>query len=451
MPTRDQPRLPWTRRHFGARAACAFAACHAAQVQKLLAQSPASQPASTPPALGSTANALRPDVAAIDRERILQAAQRVLSDQPTPVTELTTNDSPGGANEYFSEEEAEPGAGGAAQPAPYTAHRDALFALGDRVAALTAAQLLSGDQKYGNAAAAHLRAWFVDPRTRMLPSLLYGQTPQAAPQAPSHAPAAGPAAKNAGTRSGTFQGILETLPLVEVVQAIPFLSAAGSLSRSDGNALTTWFRDYLHWLTAPEDTGPRLPALARDHGDHHATSWMLQVAAYTLFTLPSTGAPKSEDRAMTELRHRFHSVTLRTQISQEGVFRKEISSPNPYRNSLFNLDMLACLCVLLSTRFDNVWEYQLEDGPGMRVAVAFHFPFIANRAKWPYRADAHFFNQLPSRRANLLFAARAYQRPEYATLWKTLDPDPHAVEVLRTMPARQPLLWVRQPPRQVSE
>ena len=112
--------------------------------------------------------------------------------------------------------------------------------------------------------------------------------------------------------------------------------------------------------------------------------------------------------------------------------------------------MLACLCFLLSTRFDDVWEYQLEDGPGMRAAMAYHFPFMVNRAKWPYRADAQYFNQLPGRRVSLLFGARAYQRPEYAALWKTLGPDPPHVELQQTMPVRQPLLWVRQPPRRAE-
>ena len=149
---------------------------------------------------------------------------------------------------------------------------------------------------------------------------------------------------------------------------------------------------------------------------------------------------------MTELRRRFRSVTLRTQVNADGMFLHEVSSPNPYRNSLFNLDMMAMLCELLSTRFESVWEYQLEDGPSMRAAVAYHFAFIADRAKWPYKADTRYFTQLPGRRISLLFAARAYQRPEYATLWKSLEPDLAAEDILRTIPAHQPILWVHPPP-----
>jgi hypothetical protein len=108
--------------------------------------------------------------------------------------------------------------------------------------------------------------------------------------------------------------------------------------------------------------------------------------------------------------------------------------------------MMAVVCQLLSTRFDSVWEYELDDGPGMRSAIAYHFPFMADRSLWPFRADAQHFDQLPSRRVSLLLSARAYRRPEYASLWKTLPPDPVQPDILRTLPIHQPLLWVRQPP-----
>ena len=107
--------------------------------------------------------------------------------------------------------------------------------------------------------------------------------------------------------------------------------------------------------------------------------------------------------------------------------------------------MMAGVCVLLSTRFESVWDYELQDGPGMRTVIAHLFPFIADRGTWPYRADAQYFTSLPFRRPSLLFAARAYDRPEYASLWKTLNPDPTIPEIQRTFPIRQPLLWITRP------
>ena len=414
---------PTTRRHFLLTASSALAAL-SAPLPRVLAQG----------------NPIRPDVAAIDHDRILRSADQYLTDQPIPITSLSNSHSPGGPHDYFSEivtdEANEVGSDG--EPKTYTAHRDALFSLGLRVSSLTAAQWLTNEAKYGETAARHLRAWFISPSTRLTPALNYAGVPVSANQGPD--PSNQP-------RTGTYAGVIEALPLVEIAQAIPFLAAAGSLTSEDLLGLRNWFAAYLSWLTADQDSGPRLAALARDHKDHHATSWMLQAAAYTLLTSPDTGAPRNESHAMTDLRHRFRSVTLRTQVAAEGMFRNEISTPDPYRNSLFNLDLMGCLCQLLSTRFESAWDYQLEDGPGMRVAVAYHFPFIQNRAKWPYRADARFFSDLPSRRPSLLFAARAFQRPEYASLWKSLQPDPEPLEIKHTIPIHQPLLWVVQPHR----
>src|SRR6185312_4172754 len=160
----------------------------------------------------------------------------------------------------------------------------------------------------------------------------------------------------------------------------------------------------------------RTAGLARDSKDRNGSSWLLQAAACARINT-------KDDRPLTTLRHQFKSATIRAQISYEGTFPRELSTPNPYRNSLFNLDMLAAICLLLSTRFENVWAYELQDGPGMRAAIARHVPYIKNRGSWPYQADATHFNDLPLRHPALLFCARAYTRPEYADLWKTLPAD----------------------------
>jgi len=388
---------------------------------------------------GPAATPTRPDVAAIDHDRIVAAAARYVTERPAPPATLVCPRNPGSLHDYYSEAESQAAGTADATPTastgtqPFTAHRDALFALGLQVPALAAAHLLTGDGRFAERAMLHLRAWFIDPATRMTPRLDYGQSP-------IHGSSAAP--------GGSFTGILETLPLVEVAQAIPFLAASEAMSEADLAALHAWFAEYLRWLTEPQDSGPRLAALARDRKDHHGTSWMLQVSAYSLLTAPENGAPKTESKSMDDLRHRFRTVTLRAQITAEGKFPRELSSEMPYRNSLFNLDMLAAICNLLSTRFESVWDYELEDGPGVRGAIAYHFPYIARRNSWPFRADIAHFSELPGRRASLLLAARAYQRPEYAALWKMLSPDgPFAPEVLRTIPIQQPLLWVRQPPR----
>ena len=198
--------------------------------------------------------------------------------------------------------------------------------------------------------------------------------------------------------------------------------------------LQQWFAEYFEWLNTS-----RLAGLARDTKSHLGTSWLLQAAAIAHLTQNTDDAP------LTTLRHQYKSSTIRAQIVADGTFSHELTTPNPYRNTLFNLDMMAGICVLLSTRFESVWEYELQDGPGMRTVIARLYPYILDRGTWPYRADAQYFTALPFRRPSLLFAARAYDRPEYASLWKTLNPDPTVPELQQTFPIRQPLLWVTRP------
>jgi hypothetical protein len=348
----------------------------------------------------------RPNVAAIDHDRILAAADRFLTQAPTPITSIPADRSPGPDHDFYSE----PGD----QPDPFIAHRDGLFALGHIVPALAAAYFITKDERYAKQAVAHLQSWFITPDTFMTPALEFAQVATSA-------------------KTGRPEGVIEGLPLVEIAQSIPFLSNSESLTLAALDALTKWFVSYLDWLNTSRSAG-----LARDMRDHNGSSWLLQAAACAKLNV-------KDDRPLSTLRHQFRSSTIRAQIAFDGNFPRELSTPNPYRNSLFNLDMLAGACDLLSTRFESVWEYELQDGPSMRNAVARYFPFIANRGSWPYKADSAFFSQLPLRRPALLLAARAYNRPEYADLWKTLPPDTTNPELDRTFPIRQPLLWVTRP------
>jgi hypothetical protein len=377
-----------TRRHFCSRLCTQTATLLLAP--RLFAQTPA------------TGTPTRPNVAVIDHDRILAAADHSLTQQPTPITTLPAPDSPGTPHDFYS------------APGTFTAHRDAILALAHIVPTLTAAYVITKDERYAKHAVAHLRAWFVNPETAMSPNLEYARV-------------------TAATKTGSPEGVIEGVHLAEVAQSIQFLSSSEALSPSDLVTINQWFTGYLDWLNNSRTAG-----LARDMRDHNGSSWLLQAAACARLNL-------KDDRALTTLRHQFRSATIRAQVTYDGTFPREITTPNPYRNSLFNLDMLAGCCDLLSTRFESVWDYELQDGPGMRVAIARLYPFIANRRSWPYRADAEFFNELPLRRPALLFAARAYSRPEYADTWRTLPADTSNPELDRTFPIRQPLLWVTRP------
>src|SRR5439155_21491575 len=126
------------------------------------------------------------NIAAIDRARILRAANQYLSEQPITITASSSARSAGGLHDFFSEADywwpdpKNPSGpyiqrDGMSNPENFVEHRRALMRLSVQVPALTGAFLVSGDKRYAAHAAVHLRAWFLDPRTMMNPHLRYSQ------------------------------------------------------------------------------------------------------------------------------------------------------------------------------------------------------------------------------------------------------------------------------------
>jgi hypothetical protein len=361
------------------------------------------------------------DVAAVDRTRILTAANAYLKQQPITITSSTSPRSPGGPHDYFSEGDywwpnpANPGGpyiqrDGFSNPANFNAHREALIRLSLQVPALAAAWKLTRKREYATHAAKHLRAWFVDPATRMNPNLEHAQA-------------------IFGLNKGRGIGIIDTLHLVEVARAIAVLEPSGALNSTDQPAVIAWFRDYLTWM-ATSSNG----ITERDAKNNHGTCWLLQVAEFARLT---------GNAGITQFaRDRFRTVIVPTQIAPDGSLPLELARTKPYSYSLFNLDALSTVSQVLSTSTEDLWTFETPDGRSLRRAVAFMVPFIRDKRTWPYAHDVEHFDELPVRQISLLFAGIAYNDPSYIALWKTLNPDPTSAEIIRNYPIRQPLLWV---------
>src|SRR5436189_5060200 len=126
------------------------------------------------------------DVAKFDRARILKAATQYLSEKPITITASHSPRSTGGLQDFFSEgdywwpDPQNPDGpyiqrDGMTNPDNFVEHRRALMRLSVQVPTLAAAWRLTGDARYAAAAGRHLRAWFLDPATRMAPHLRYAQ------------------------------------------------------------------------------------------------------------------------------------------------------------------------------------------------------------------------------------------------------------------------------------
>jgi len=367
-----------------------------------------------------TAQQTKINLAAFDRQRVLRAANRYLPEAPITITASHSPRSAGGMHDFFSEgdywwpDPQNPNGpyiqrDGITNPDNFVEHRRALMRLSMQVPALASAYLITRDERYATHAVLHLRAWFLDPSTRMNPNLQYAQAIH-------------------GRFTGRGIGMIDTIHLVEVARAIEVLKDSSALSMTELGGITQWFTDYLQWMTTSKNGLEE-----REAKNNHGTCWVMQVAAFAHLV--------GDQKLLDYCRERFKKVMVPNQIAADGSFPQELRRTKPYGYSLFNLDAMATICQILSTSADNLWTFE-TDGRGMRRAMEYMFPFIRDKKSWPLKPDVMYNSEWPMRHGSLLFAGLALDRPDYLEVWKRLPADSKVEEVIRNFFIRQPMLWV---------
>src|SRR5262249_43547132 len=132
-----------------------------------------------------------------------------------------------------------------------------------------------------------LRVWFLDAETRMNPNLNYGQFIP-------------------GVNEGRGAGIIDTVSLLQVVDAVGLLDGSRSWTRTEQAGMKDWFSDYLSWLRTSK-AGKEEAAAANNHG-----SWYdVQVATYALFV-------GEEEAAVKKLLEEGRTKRIAHQIEPDG-------------------------------------------------------------------------------------------------------------------------------------
>jgi len=364
------------------------------------------------------------DVGEFDRKRIMKAAKAALALEPITIAKFHAEHSVGGPNDFYSNGDywwPDPSKtnglpyiqrDGETNPGNFNEHRMAMRELRDAVAALGAAYKISGDEKYATKAAALLKVFFLDEKTRMNPNLQYTQS------IPGH-----------DNGNGRSFGIIDGLHLIEIPQAIVAMEKSSAFTPELVAGLKKWFADLAEWMATSKNG--REEASARNN---HAVAFWLQFACYARFT--------GDEAKLAECRRQFKEVFVPNQMATNGSFPLELKRTKPYAYSIFQLDNMTTLCQVLSTPGDNLWKFELPDGRSIRKAVAYLYPYLADKNQWPLKPDVMAWDGWPSRQSNLLFAGLAFGEPKYLELWEKLSADPTNAEVRRNIAITQPVLWV---------
>ena len=352
------------------------------------------------------------------KKQILDKAEWALKQDPVTVTASSSLRSAGGKHDFYSEGDywwpnpLDPNGpyiqkDGLTNPENFVAHRFAMIRFSQIIGALASAYKITKNPKYVKHAVLHLKAWFLNPETRMNPNLQYAQAIK-------------------GLFTGRGIGIIDTIHLMDVAQGT--LVMQNKINKADLLAIKNWFSDYLTWLMSHPNGKAEMAAK-----NNHGTCFTMQVASFAKLT--------NNKQLLDFCINRYKTVLLPTQMAENGSFPLEMARTKPYGYSLFNLDAMSTLCQILSTSKDNLWTYETADGKSIKKGISFIYPFIVDKSKWELKPDVMYWNNWPVAQPALLFGANAYQENSWFLTWKKLDHQPKVDEVVRNLPVKYPIIW----------
>lgn len=355
------------------------------------------------------------------RTEIIARADKTLDEKPITITAFKCDRSSGKIHDFYSEgdywwPDPENPDGpyiqrdGMSNPGNFTDHRKAMIRFSQITGLLASAYKITGDEKYVKQAFLHLKAWFADSATRMNPSLNYAQ-----------------AIKGRFTGRGT--GIIDTIHLMEVAQSVLVMEMAQCIDKDLIAAIKSWFAEYLEWLMTHRYSIDEMNAR-----NNHATCWVMQVASFARLT--------GNEKILEFCRQRYRDIILPDQMAPDGSFPQELRRTKPYGYSLFNLDAMMMVCLILSDKTNDLNNFMTADGKSLRKGIEFLYPYVADKNKWTFNHDVMYWDNWPVAQPFLILGAITFGEGLWFETWKLLDHFPANEEILRNLPVRNPVIWM---------
>ncbi len=228
--------------------------------------------------------------------------------------------------------------------------------LGDMAGAvdtLGLAYYFTGDKKYADRAALILRAWFLDPASRMNPNLNFAQGVP-------------------GKETGRSFGIIDTADFLGMVDAIGLLEPSGSLSADDIKGIHAWFGDFTTWL-ATSDAGKT------EHSakNNHAIWFDLQFSDYALFA-GKADAAKADISAFAQAR-------IAPQFTADGSLPQELARTRSFHYSTWTMEAVYDIATLGECVGIDLWSYQSPDGKSLRKNTDFIAQYAGHEDQWKWK------------------------------------------------------------------
>ena len=233
--------------------------------------------------------------------------------------------------------------------------RNRLATMARLVETLALAYYFSDDERYADRAATHLRAWFLEPSTRMNPDMAHAQ----------NRPGPG-----RGDHTGSHTGIVEARHLIRVADAARILIRSNAWAEGDDTRLKQWFSDLADWMIT-SDLGRAEDSMR----NNHATWYDAQLAVYLLFA-GRTALARTVLISVPQRRLRF-------QIDRDGAQPLEEARTRPRHYVFFNLQAMFVLASAAETIHMDLWHRAVFAEPVIKAALDHAAPYLDPAAPWP--------------------------------------------------------------------
>ncbi|WP_298790110.1 alginate lyase family protein [uncultured Allomuricauda sp.] len=262
-------------------------------------------------------------------------------------------------------------------------------AMVNRVTSLVPAWYFTGDERYAESAVKQLRAWFLNPATKMNPNVKFGQ-------------------KRRGHNYNSPSGVLEAWRMRWVIDCAILLESFPGWTEENANALRSWFSQFATWMVE-SPTGIEESMQPNNHG-----SWYnAQLILYALYGENFDLARKQLDDMPARI---FSQVFIDGRQPQELIRTRSLDY------SMYNARALITVARLGRHLDYDLFAYRSLEGRSIRLAVDYMTPFIFGEKEWPIMQIRPHSNESA---AELYWnAAKGFQDIEYANLLRKLPESP---------------------------
>ncbi|MBD1388686.1 alginate lyase family protein [Neiella sp. HB171785] len=219
---------------------------------------------------------------------------------------------------------------------------------------LNLAYYFSADQQYLDKAKRIVKAWFVDPQTRMNPNINHGK---AIP----------------GKADGTNFAIIDWTDIGQVITTVQLLESNNQWSKADKAVMDKWLDDYYTWLTTSE-----FGIQESTRHNNHGTNYDYQAIGLMIY-LGKLEQAKAKIEATKETR-------IAAQIAADGSQPLELARTKSVNYTVNNLWALARIADL-SRRHTNIdlWSHTSKDGVSLKTGYDFVVPYLTGENKWQWQ------------------------------------------------------------------